>query len=195
VTSIPNQRRQAQHWRDITTALCTYTIIKFDSSLTVRTATPSSKLNDYSTADTDIHPHSAPTSSLRTPFVSLTISRHHPSYHHTLRLSPRPRNTSQTHSTSTQDSASQNLTSFRSLSRRRRQCPFITLTKSIRSQRLPSQCRLKTCHLRFKRRRDGFALFALKDLRAGEEVLAWEWDDNHAIHQLLAIIECPHMFP
>jgi hypothetical protein len=42
----------------------------------------------------------------------------------------------------------------------------------------------------------GFALFALKDLKAGEEVvLAWEWDDNHAIHQVPAVIECPHMFP
>jgi uncharacterized protein len=41
-----------------------------------------------------------------------------------------------------------------------------------------------------------FALFALRDLKANEEVvLGWEWDDNHAIHQLPAIISSPHMFP
>jgi hypothetical protein len=41
-----------------------------------------------------------------------------------------------------------------------------------------------------------FAIFALRDLKANEEVvLGWEWDDNHAVHQLPAAIDCPHMFP
>jgi hypothetical protein len=41
-----------------------------------------------------------------------------------------------------------------------------------------------------------FAIFALRDLKENEEVvLGWEWDDNHAVHQLPAVIECPHMFP
>lgn len=40
-----------------------------------------------------------------------------------------------------------------------------------------------------------FALFALRDLRADEEiVLGWEWDDGHAVHRLPALIESPGMF-
>lgn len=40
-----------------------------------------------------------------------------------------------------------------------------------------------------------FALFALRDLRADEEiVLGWEWDDGHAVHMLPALVESPGMF-
>jgi hypothetical protein len=32
-------------------------------------------------------------------------------------------------------------------------------------------------------------VFAMNDLKVGEEiVLAWEWDDNHAVHQRRAVI-------
>ncbi|KAF8188746.1 hypothetical protein BJ912DRAFT_851154 [Pholiota molesta] len=42
----------------------------------------------------------------------------------------------------------------------------------------------------------GFAVFALRDLRAGEEVvLGWEWDDGHAVHRLPALLRAPGMFP
>ncbi|KAF8054640.1 hypothetical protein FPV67DRAFT_1568900 [Lyophyllum atratum] len=42
----------------------------------------------------------------------------------------------------------------------------------------------------------GFAVFALRDLKAHEEVvLGWEWDDEHAIHQLPALIQTPGLFP
>ncbi|KAF8064469.1 hypothetical protein FPV67DRAFT_224442 [Lyophyllum atratum] len=42
----------------------------------------------------------------------------------------------------------------------------------------------------------GFAVFALRDLKAHEEVvLGWEWDDGHAIHQLPALIQTPGLFP
>jgi hypothetical protein len=41
-----------------------------------------------------------------------------------------------------------------------------------------------------------FAIFAARDIKANEEVvLGWEWDDNHAVHQLPAVIALPHMFP
>ncbi|GLB44375.1 putative SET (Su(var)3-9, Enhancer-of-zeste, Trithorax) domain containing protein [Lyophyllum shimeji] len=48
--------------------------------------------------------------------------------------------------------------------------------------------------------RDGetlaFAVFALRDLKANEEVvLGWEWDDGHCIHQLPALIQTPNLFP
>ncbi|KAG6823157.1 hypothetical protein H0H87_001756, partial [Tephrocybe sp. NHM501043] len=33
----------------------------------------------------------------------------------------------------------------------------------------------------------GFAVFALRDLKAGEEVIEWEWD-NGCVHQLPAIL-------
>ncbi|KIK92458.1 hypothetical protein PAXRUDRAFT_572931 [Paxillus rubicundulus Ve08.2h10] len=40
-----------------------------------------------------------------------------------------------------------------------------------------------------------FALFALRDLKAEEEiVLGWEWDDGHAVHMLPALMESPGMF-
>ena len=40
-----------------------------------------------------------------------------------------------------------------------------------------------------------FAVFALRDLKANEEVvLGWEWDDQSVIHQLPALIESPHLF-
>ena len=43
---------------------------------------------------------------------------------------------------------------------------------------------------------DGFVLFLFRDLKAREgTVLGWEWDDNHRIHQLPAIISNPAMFP
>ncbi|KAF8160301.1 hypothetical protein BJ912DRAFT_327011, partial [Pholiota molesta] len=42
----------------------------------------------------------------------------------------------------------------------------------------------------------GFAVFALRDLQAGEEVvLGWEWDDGHAVHRLPALLRAPQMFP
>jgi hypothetical protein len=42
----------------------------------------------------------------------------------------------------------------------------------------------------------GFAVFALRDLKANEEVvLGWEWDDGNAVHALPALIETPNMFP
>lgn len=42
----------------------------------------------------------------------------------------------------------------------------------------------------------GFAVFATRDLRKGEEVvLGWEWDDGHAIHLLPALLESPGLFP
>ncbi len=42
----------------------------------------------------------------------------------------------------------------------------------------------------------GFAVFALRDLKEGEEVvLGWEWDDGHAIHRLPALLKTPGMFP
>ncbi|PFH48187.1 hypothetical protein AMATHDRAFT_76861 [Amanita thiersii Skay4041] len=41
-----------------------------------------------------------------------------------------------------------------------------------------------------------FGVFALRDLKANEEViLGWEWDDGHVVHSLPALIEGPHMFP
>ncbi|KAF9446177.1 hypothetical protein P691DRAFT_733735 [Macrolepiota fuliginosa MF-IS2] len=41
-----------------------------------------------------------------------------------------------------------------------------------------------------------FGVFALRDLKANEEVvLGWEWDDGNAIHSLPALIEAPHTFP
>ncbi|KAF8888480.1 hypothetical protein CPB84DRAFT_1684214 [Gymnopilus junonius] len=48
--------------------------------------------------------------------------------------------------------------------------------------------------------RDGrtleFGVFALRDLKAGEEVvLGWEWDDGHAVHCLPALLSTPNMFP
>lgn len=40
-----------------------------------------------------------------------------------------------------------------------------------------------------------FGVFALRDLKANEEVvLGWEWDDGNAIHALPALIETPHLF-
>lgn len=40
-----------------------------------------------------------------------------------------------------------------------------------------------------------FALFALRDLRADEEIiLGWEWDDGHAVHTLPALMESPGLF-
>jgi PHD-finger len=40
-----------------------------------------------------------------------------------------------------------------------------------------------------------FGVFALRDLKANEEVvLGWEWDDGHAVHNLPALIESPHAF-
>ncbi|KAF9473653.1 hypothetical protein BDN70DRAFT_816926, partial [Pholiota conissans] len=42
----------------------------------------------------------------------------------------------------------------------------------------------------------GFAVFAARDLSAGEEVvLGWEWDDGHAVHRLPALLRAPNMFP
>lgn len=36
----------------------------------------------------------------------------------------------------------------------------------------------------------GFAIFALRDLKAQEEVvLGWEWDDGSVVHKLPALIE------
>ncbi|KAN0129448.1 hypothetical protein V8E53_012780 [Lactarius tabidus] len=41
-----------------------------------------------------------------------------------------------------------------------------------------------------------FGVFALRDIKANEEVvLGWEWDDGNAVHHLPALIEAPHMFP
>ncbi|PCH44296.1 hypothetical protein WOLCODRAFT_154334 [Wolfiporia cocos MD-104 SS10] len=41
-----------------------------------------------------------------------------------------------------------------------------------------------------------FGIFALRDLKAHEEVvLGWEWDDGSVIHHLPALIDSPHIFP
>lgn len=41
-----------------------------------------------------------------------------------------------------------------------------------------------------------FGVFAVRDLKANEEVvLGWEWDDGHAVHSLPALLECPNLFP
>jgi len=41
-----------------------------------------------------------------------------------------------------------------------------------------------------------FGIFALRDLKAHEEVvLGWEWDDGSVVHHLPALIESPHTFP
>ncbi|KAI0937997.1 hypothetical protein AcV7_003314 [Taiwanofungus camphoratus] len=41
-----------------------------------------------------------------------------------------------------------------------------------------------------------FGIFALRDLKANEEVvLGWEWDDGNVIHHLPALIDSPHIFP
>ncbi|CCM05670.1 uncharacterized protein FIBRA_07900 [Fibroporia radiculosa] len=41
-----------------------------------------------------------------------------------------------------------------------------------------------------------FGIFALRDLKAHEEVvLGWEWDDGSVVHHLPALIDSPHMFP
>lgn len=41
-----------------------------------------------------------------------------------------------------------------------------------------------------------FGVFALRDLKANEEIiLGWEWDDGNAIHALPALIQNPHTFP
>ncbi|TFY78413.1 hypothetical protein EWM64_g5601 [Hericium alpestre] len=40
-----------------------------------------------------------------------------------------------------------------------------------------------------------FGVFALRDLKANEEiVLGWEWDDGNAVHCLPALLETPHLF-
>jgi uncharacterized protein len=40
-----------------------------------------------------------------------------------------------------------------------------------------------------------FGVFALRDLKAHEEVvLGWEWDDGSVIHHLPALIDSPHLF-
>ncbi|CAA7271813.1 unnamed protein product [Cyclocybe aegerita] len=42
----------------------------------------------------------------------------------------------------------------------------------------------------------GFGVFALRDLKADEEiVLGWEWDDGNAVHSLPALLKAPHAFP
>ncbi|KAF8147727.1 hypothetical protein B0H34DRAFT_669381 [Crassisporium funariophilum] len=42
----------------------------------------------------------------------------------------------------------------------------------------------------------GFGVFALRDLKANEEiVLGWEWDDGNAVHNLPALLESPSLFP
>ncbi|KAH9948848.1 hypothetical protein B0H21DRAFT_707446 [Amylocystis lapponica] len=41
-----------------------------------------------------------------------------------------------------------------------------------------------------------FGIFALRDLKAHEEVvLGWEWDDGSVVHNLPALLESPDMFP
>lgn len=41
-----------------------------------------------------------------------------------------------------------------------------------------------------------FAVFALRDLKAHEEVvLGWKRDDGHAIHKLPTLIQTPDLFP
>lgn len=41
-----------------------------------------------------------------------------------------------------------------------------------------------------------FAIFALRDLKANEEVVkGWEWDDRNAVQALPALSQTPHMFP
>ncbi|TFK45594.1 hypothetical protein OE88DRAFT_1639695 [Heliocybe sulcata] len=41
-----------------------------------------------------------------------------------------------------------------------------------------------------------FGVFALRDLKADEEVvLGWEWDDGSVVHQLPALIKYPDLFP
>ena len=41
----------------------------------------------------------------------------------------------------------------------------------------------------------GFGVFALRDLKAHEEVvLGWEWDDGSVIHHLPALLDSPHIF-
>ncbi|KAI0248958.1 hypothetical protein BJV78DRAFT_1363231 [Lactifluus subvellereus] len=40
-----------------------------------------------------------------------------------------------------------------------------------------------------------FGVFALRDIKANEEVvLGWEWDDGNTVHHLPALIETPHLF-
>ncbi|KAF9003684.1 hypothetical protein BDQ17DRAFT_1425178 [Cyathus striatus] len=55
------------------------------------------------------------------------------------------------------------------------------------------------CFVLKRRRSDtalSFGIFAVRDLKASEEVvLGWEWDDGNAIHSLPALIESPQMFP
>ncbi|KAF8261831.1 hypothetical protein EI94DRAFT_1745057, partial [Lactarius quietus] len=38
-------------------------------------------------------------------------------------------------------------------------------------------------------------LFALRDIKANEVMLGWEWDDSNAVHHLLALIKAPYLFP
>ncbi|RDX45310.1 hypothetical protein OH76DRAFT_1358136 [Lentinus brumalis] len=41
-----------------------------------------------------------------------------------------------------------------------------------------------------------FGIFALRDLKANEEVvLGWEWDDENVVHHLPALIQSPFAFP
>ena len=41
-----------------------------------------------------------------------------------------------------------------------------------------------------------FGIFALRDLKANEEVvLGWEWDDDNVVHHLPALIHSPFEFP
>ncbi|KAF9545799.1 hypothetical protein CPC08DRAFT_649265 [Agrocybe pediades] len=41
-----------------------------------------------------------------------------------------------------------------------------------------------------------FGVFALRDLKADEEVvLGWEWDDGNVVHRLPALLSAPRMFP
>ena len=40
-----------------------------------------------------------------------------------------------------------------------------------------------------------FGVFALRDIKANEEVvLGWEWDDGHAVHHLPTLIESPGIY-
>lgn len=68
-------------------------------------------------------------------------------------------------------------------------------TESVKKERRESGKKKKSDKTDSDEETLTFGVFALRDLKANEEVvLGWEWDDGNAVHSLPALIESPHLF-
>ncbi|KAG2344569.1 hypothetical protein BDR05DRAFT_166470 [Suillus weaverae] len=68
-------------------------------------------------------------------------------------------------------------------------------TESVKKERRESGKKKKNDKTDSDSETLSFGVFALRDLKANEEVvLGWEWDDGNAVHSLPALIESPHLF-